>query len=207
MKLISGNQDFKIMIYSISLLDYKNDKKQPNYMEWKANEFVVPNISPGTYHLYLKTEYTPSDDDVAYFVSTVKVQNKVSNSGEQTGYTGSGGEKTNAVKASGQFKKEQILKYRTEINATIQITTFNETRPSDVIFKLTHLSDYSAQIPPFHPLPSCDLLFYSICNLHLCNLESYHGCILCMYIHCQKIQYSYRNPIVINEYEVTTYVY
>jgi hypothetical protein len=136
-KLISGNQDFKIAVYSISLLDYKNDKKQPNYMEGKENEFVVSNISPGTYHLYLKTEYTPSDDDVAYFVSTVKVQNKVSNSGEQAGYTGSGGEKTNTVKASGQFKKEQIQKYRTEINATIQITTFNETKPSDVIFKLT----------------------------------------------------------------------
>lgn len=136
-KLISGNQDFKIAVYSISLLDYKNDKKQPNYMEGKENEFVVSNISPGTYHLYLKTEYTPSDDDVAYFVSTVKVQNKVSNSGEETGYTGSGGEKTNTVKASGQFKKEQIQKYRTEINATIQITTFNETKPSDVIFKLT----------------------------------------------------------------------
>ncbi len=56
-KLISGNPDFKIVIYLMSLTDYKNGKKQPIYVQEKANKFVVPDISPGTYRLYVKAEY------------------------------------------------------------------------------------------------------------------------------------------------------
>ena len=89
-KLISGNPDFKIVIYSMSLTDYKNGKKHPIYVQDKANKFVVPDISPGTYRLYVKAEYTPSDDDVVYFIDTVKIQNTGSSYQGQNGYSGSG---------------------------------------------------------------------------------------------------------------------
>jgi hypothetical protein len=133
-KLISGNPDFKIVIYSMSLTDYKNGKKQPIYVKEKANKFVVPDISPGTYRLYIKAEYTPSDDDVVYFIDTVKIQNTGSSYQGQTGYSGSGSgtgsDKTITTKSSEESK-------RTEINATVQISTFNETKSSDLIFKIT----------------------------------------------------------------------
>jgi len=137
-KLISGNPDFKIVIYSMSLTDYKNGKKQPTYVQEKANKFVVPDISPGTYRIYVKAEYTPSDDDVVYFIDTVKIQNTGSSYQGQNGYSGSGSgsvsgtasDKNNATKSSEESK-------RTEINATVQISTFNETKPSDIIFKIT----------------------------------------------------------------------
>jgi hypothetical protein len=135
-KLISGNPDFKIVIYSMSLTDYKKGKKQPIYVQEKANKFVVPDISPGTYRLYVKAEYTPSDDDVVYFIDTVKIQNTGSSYQGQNGYSGSGSgsgtarDKTIATKSSEESK-------RTEINATVQISTFNETKPSDIIFKIT----------------------------------------------------------------------
>jgi phage terminase large subunit-like protein len=133
-KLISGNPDFKIVIYSMSLTDYKNGKKQPIYVQEKTNKIVVPDISPGTYRLYVKAEYTPSDDDVVYFIDTVKIQNTGSSYQGQNGYSGSGSgtarDKTIATKSSEESK-------RTEINATVQISTFNETKPSDIIFKIT----------------------------------------------------------------------
>ena len=87
--LVSGNQDFKIVVYSM-LLDYQNggsnnnkNKEQPVYLEKKGSKFVIPDVSGGTYHLYIKTEYTPSDDDVAYFIDTVKVEKRFSNSVEE----------------------------------------------------------------------------------------------------------------------------
>jgi hypothetical protein len=135
-KLISGNPDFKIVIYSMSLTDYKNGKKQPIYVQEKANKFVVPDISPGIYRLYVKAEYTPSDDDVVYFIDTVKIENTGSSSQGQNGNSGSGSgsgtarDNTIATKSSEESK-------RTEINATVQISTFNETKPSDIIFKIT----------------------------------------------------------------------
>jgi hypothetical protein len=133
-KLISGNPDFKIVIYSMSLTDHKNGKKQSISVEEKANKFVVPDISPGTYRLYVKAEYTPSDDDVVYFIDTVKIENTGSSSQGQNGYSGSGSgtprDNTIATKSSEESK-------RTEINATVQISTFNETKPSDIIFKIT----------------------------------------------------------------------
>jgi hypothetical protein len=133
-KLISGNPDFKIVIYSMSLTDYKNGKKQPIYVQEKANKFVVSDISPGTYRLYVKAEYTPSDDDVVYFIDTVKIENTGRSSQGQNGYSGSGSDTTRdntiATKSSEESK-------RTEINATVQISTFNETKPSDIIFKIT----------------------------------------------------------------------
>jgi phage terminase large subunit-like protein len=133
-KLISGNPDFKIVIYSMSLTDYKNGKKQPIYVQEKTNKIVVPDISPGTYRLYVKAEYTPSDDDVVYFIDTVKIQNTGSSYQGQNGYSGSGSgtarDKTIATKSSEESR-------RTEINATVQISTFNETKPSDIIFKIT----------------------------------------------------------------------
>jgi hypothetical protein len=135
-KLISGNPDFKIVIYSMSLTDYKNGKKHPIYVQDKANKFVVPDISPGTYRLYVKAEYTPSDDDVVYFIDTVKIQNTGSSYKGQNGYSGSGSgsgtarDKTLATKSSEESR-------RTEINATVQISTFNETKPSDILFKIT----------------------------------------------------------------------
>ena len=133
-KLISGNPDFKIVIYSMSLTDYKNGKKHPIYVQEKANKFVVPDISPGTYRLYVKAEYTPSDDDVVYFIDTLKIQNTGSSYQGHNGYTGSGSgtakDKIIATKSSEESK-------RTEINATVQISTFNETKPSDIIFKIT----------------------------------------------------------------------
>lgn len=133
-KLISGNPDFKIVIYSMSLTDNKNGKKQSTYVQEKVNKFVVPDISPGTYRLYVKAEYTPSDDDVVYFIDTVKIQNTGSSYKGQNGYSGSGSgttrDKTIATKSSEESK-------RTEINVTVQINTFNETKPSDIIFKIT----------------------------------------------------------------------
>jgi phage terminase large subunit-like protein len=133
-KLISGNPDFKIVIYSMSLTDYKNGKKQPIYVQEKTNKIVVPDISPGTYRLYVKAEYTPSDDDVVYFIDTVKIQNTGSSYQGQNGYLGSGSgtarDKTIATKSSEESR-------RTEINATVQISTFNETKPSDIVFKIT----------------------------------------------------------------------
>jgi hypothetical protein len=135
-KLISGNPDFKIVIYSMSLTDYKNGKKQPIYVQEKTNKIVVPDISPGTYRLYVKAEYTPSDDDVVYFIDTVKIQNTGSSYQGHNGYSGSGSgsgtasDKNNATKSSEESK-------RTEINATVQISNFNETKPSDIIFKIT----------------------------------------------------------------------
>jgi hypothetical protein len=54
------------------LLDYQNggsnnnkNKKQPVYLEKKGSKFIIPDVSGDTYHLYIETEYTPSDDDVA----------------------------------------------------------------------------------------------------------------------------------------------
>lgn len=133
-KLISGNPDFKIVVYSMSLTDYKNGKKLPTYVQEKGNKFVVPAISPGTYRLYVKAEYTPSDDDVVYFIDTVKVQNRGTSYHGQDGNSGSGSgtarDNTIAAKSSEESK-------RTEINATVQISTFNETKPSDIIFKIT----------------------------------------------------------------------
>jgi hypothetical protein len=134
-KLISGNPDFKIVIYSMSLTDYKNGKKQPIYVQEKANKFVVPDISPGTYRLYVKGEYTPSDDDVVYFIDTVKIQNTGNYQG-QNGYSGSGSGSGTAKDKTIATKNSEDSK-RTEINATVQISNFNETKPSDIIFKIT----------------------------------------------------------------------
>lgn len=54
-----------------------------------AKRLVVPDISPGTYRLYVKAEYTPSDDDVIYFIDTVKIENTSSSSQGQNGNSGS----------------------------------------------------------------------------------------------------------------------
>jgi hypothetical protein len=128
MSLISGNQYFKVVAYSMSLdLQSGNNNensKQPIYIEKKGSKFVIPDINSGTYHLYIKTEYTPSDDDTAYFVDTVKIENGADNSGN-------GGNEVAEIKA-----KEVAQQHLMQLNMFVQTTSFNQTVPSDIVFKV-----------------------------------------------------------------------
>ena len=142
LSLISGNQDFKIVVYSMLLDSHtgnsnnNNNKKQPVYMEKKGSKFVVPDVSSGTYHLYIKTEYTPSDDDVAYFIDTVKIQKRISNSVQEEKQSQSSDKSNGNPGTAVVENKSEKAKTRIELNITVQMTSFNETVPSDTVFKI-----------------------------------------------------------------------
>ena len=149
LSLISGNQDFKIVVYSM-LLDSKtgnsnnnNKKEQPVYMEKKGSRFVVPDVSSGTYHLYIKTEYTPSDDDVAYFIDTVKIEKRISNSVQEEKQSQSSNKSNGNPGTTIIENKSEKAKTRTEVNITVKMTSFNETVPSDTVFKVLFKNNQS----------------------------------------------------------------
>jgi hypothetical protein len=138
MSLISGNQYFKVVAYSMSLdLQSGNNNensKQPIYIEKKGSKFVIPDINSGTYHLYIKTEYTPSDDDTAYFVDTVKIENGADNKKQvesSSKNSGNGGNEVAEIKA-----KEVAQQHLMQLNMFVQTTSFNQTVPSDIVFKV-----------------------------------------------------------------------
>jgi hypothetical protein len=143
--LLTGNQDFNIEVYSM-LLDYQNGNsnhnkdKQQIYIEKKGSKFVIPDVISGTYHLYIKTEYTPSEDDTAYFVDTVKIEKRVSNGGEEEkqseSNTKSNGNVANKV-VEDKSKKDETQQHGTKLNITVQMTSFNQTVPSDTVFRVT----------------------------------------------------------------------
>lgn len=149
LSLISGNQDFKIVVYSM-LLDsqtgnrnHNNSNKQPVYMEKKSSRFVVPNISSGIYHLYIKTEYTPSDDDVAYFVDTVKIEKRISNSIQEEKQSQSSDKSKGNPGTTIVENKSEKAKSGTEVNINVQMTSFNEIVPSDTVFKVSFNNNQS----------------------------------------------------------------
>jgi hypothetical protein len=142
--LVSGNQDFEVVVYSM-LLDYQNgnsnteNNKQPVYIDKKGSKFVIPDVIAGTYHLYIKTEYTPSDDDSAYFVDTVKIEKRISNGGEEEKQSQSNSKSDGNVGnmvIENKSKKEETQQHLTELNITVQMTSFNQTMPSDTVFKV-----------------------------------------------------------------------
>ena len=160
--LVSGNQDFKIVVYSM-LLDYQNggsnnnkNKEQPVYLEKKGSKFVIPDVSGGTYHLYIKTEYTPSDDDVAYFIDTVKVDKRISNSvEEEKQWQSNDNSKGNAENTVIENDSEKV-ETRTELNITVEMTSLNETVPSDTVFKVifnNNQSQYGNSSTNFQSIP------------------------------------------------------
>lgn len=143
--LISGNKQFKIVPYSL-LLDSQDrnsnnnkNKKLSIYMEKKGAKFVVPDsITAGIYHLYIKTEYTPSDDDVAYFIDTVKID-KITDTGiGKKKQTKPNSENNGNTSLGEKSKKRQLMQNPAKLNITIQTSTFNQTVPSDTVIKVTN---------------------------------------------------------------------
>lgn len=144
--LISGNQDFKVVAYSMSinLAGSNNNKnsKEPIYIEKKGSKFVIPDINSGIYHLYIKTEYTPSDDDTAYFGDTVKIENGVHNE-KQSESNSKGVAKGKDQVAEIKSKKEVTQQILTQLNISVQTTSFNQTVPSDIVFKVVQNGNQS----------------------------------------------------------------
>lgn len=160
--LVSVNQDFKIVVYSM-LLDYQNggsnnnkNKEQPVYLEKKGSKFVVPDLSGGIYHLYIKTEYTPSDDDVAYFIDTVKVEKRISNLVEGEKQSQSNDKSRGNVENTVIENNSEKIDTRTGLNITVQMTSLNETVPSDTVFKViinNNQSQYGNSSTNFQSIP------------------------------------------------------
>ena len=74
-KVVSGNLDFKIVATEVAL--YKNGNGQnPIYPQPATGGRWYVNATPGIYRLNIKSEYTPSNDDVATFVDTVQILGK-----------------------------------------------------------------------------------------------------------------------------------
>lgn len=143
--LLSGNQNFRVVVYSMSLdLQNENGNNKKNnqnvYVEKKGSKFVIPDVISGTYHLYIKTEYTPSDDDTAYFVDTVKIVNRGDT--EKQSQSNSKG-KVGSEVAEVESKKEVTQQHRMQMNVSVQMTPFNQTLPSDIVFKVIANSNQS----------------------------------------------------------------
>jgi hypothetical protein len=122
---------------SLDLQSGNNNKnsEQPIYIEKKASKFVIPDINSGTYHFYIKTEYTPSDDDTAYFVDTVKIENGADNKKQSESSSKNFGKGANEV-AEIKAKKEVVHQHLMQLNISVQTTSFNHTAPSDIVFKV-----------------------------------------------------------------------
>jgi hypothetical protein len=126
------------------LLDYQNggsnnnkNKKQPVYLEKKGSKFVIPDVSGDTYHLYIKTEYTPSDDDVdCVFLDTVKIEKRISNSVEEEKQSQSNDNSQGNAENTNIENDSKKAEARTELNITVQMTPLNETVPSDTVFRV-----------------------------------------------------------------------
>jgi len=135
--LLSGNQYFKVVVYSMSL-DSQNgngnnnkNSKETIYLQKKGSKFVIPDVISGTFHLYIKAEYTPSDDDTAYFVDTVKIENGEKQSQSNSKSIGKVGNAVAEVKS-----KKVAQQHRMQLNISVQTTSFNQTVPSDLVFKV-----------------------------------------------------------------------
>lgn len=162
--LLSGNKDFKIVTYTL-LLESQNknsnsdkNNKQPIYMDKQGTKFIIPgDISGGLYHLYIKTEYTPSDDDVAYFVHTVKIDKIIENNGGREKQSKSNNANNENTVLETKSQKEE-LQSPAKINLVVQIAPINRTLPSDTVIKVQP-SNYSIQsqygnaTTEFEPIP------------------------------------------------------
>ena len=69
--LASNNPDFTISSTEVILYD-KNDA--PVYLQSAGGNNWMLDVPTGTYKLEVKTEYTPSNDDVATFIDTIRVK-------------------------------------------------------------------------------------------------------------------------------------
>jgi hypothetical protein len=69
--LVSNNPDFTISSTEVILYD-KNDA--PVYLQSAGGNNWILDVPTGTYKLEVKTEYTPSNDDVATFIDTIRVK-------------------------------------------------------------------------------------------------------------------------------------
>ncbi len=69
--IASINPDFTISSTEVILYD-KNDV--PVYLQSEGRNTWILDVPTGTYNLEVKTEYTPSDDDVATFIDTIRVE-------------------------------------------------------------------------------------------------------------------------------------
>ncbi|MGB8158521.1 MAG: hypothetical protein WCE93_00065, partial [Nitrososphaeraceae archaeon] len=69
--LASNNPDFTISSTEVILYD-KNDV--PVYLQSEGGNQWMLDVPTGTYKLEVKTEYTPSNDDVATFIDTIRVK-------------------------------------------------------------------------------------------------------------------------------------
>ena len=69
--IASINPDFTISSTEVILYD-KNDV--PVYLQSEGKNTWMLDVPTGTYKLEVKTEYTPSDDDVATFIDTIRVE-------------------------------------------------------------------------------------------------------------------------------------
>ena len=69
--LESNNPDFTISSTEVILYD-KNDV--PVYLRSEGGNNWMLDVPTGTYKLEVKTEYTPSNDDVATFIDTIRVK-------------------------------------------------------------------------------------------------------------------------------------
>lgn len=71
-KVISGNPNFKIIPTEI-VLTKKGSNNNPLYPNPAEGGGWFLNVTPGIYQFQVNSEYTPSNDDVATFVSTIQV--------------------------------------------------------------------------------------------------------------------------------------
>ncbi|MGA7010067.1 MAG: Ig-like domain-containing protein, partial [Nitrososphaeraceae archaeon] len=69
--LASNNPDFTISSTEVILYD-KNDV--PVYLRSEGGNTWMLDVPTGTYKLEVKTEYTPSNDDIATFIDTIRVK-------------------------------------------------------------------------------------------------------------------------------------
>jgi hypothetical protein len=69
--IASISPDFTISSTEVILYD-KNDV--PVYLQSEGRNTWMLDVPTGTYKLEVKTEYTPSDDDIATFIDTIRVK-------------------------------------------------------------------------------------------------------------------------------------
>jgi len=125
-------------------------------LEKKGSKFVVPELSGGIYQLYVKTEYTPSDDDVAYFIDTVKLEKRISNSVEEVKQSHSNDNSRRIAENTVIENNSEKIETRTGLNVTVQMTSLNETVPSDTVFKVlinNNQSQYGNSSTNFQSIP------------------------------------------------------
>ena len=80
---------------------------------------------------------------LVYFIDTVKIEKRISNSGQEEKQSQSSDKSDGNSGTTVVESKSEKAKTQTEVNITVQMTSFNETMPSDTVFKVLFKNNQS----------------------------------------------------------------